>query len=897
MSLIFYYQQLYSWQEPNSTEKTAFENLLKYYTTKINFDDDIAYYAYPWANMIEYALREKLSLWRFVMKNVKTFEKTNRLTITTFQSYRIWNYIDDFKTLNINVIFSPHAEKKLSEKIYCEKNILVLPMFLIPIITPDSKLHGFNHDELLKCSDITCAFMGNVSYGEHRCTTFRQKMCETLEGVENIFIKTTNEWHFDNKIYGKDLKLKKYDQSKDKQQKHNEDLYLNIMKKSKYGLCPFGTGPNSFRISETIMFEKIPIIIADKLWLPEVHGLNIEDYAYSINENLIDDVSEYQKIFDTDDECNKSKLKNISVVKKYIEDISNPISEFLNQVFTLLIVMYNVKDKERLTEYEYVFEKNIKNQYINRIVVFYELINDEIPANYNFLKHEKIKIVYVKKESPREISFNELIEYCNDNLIGSMCIISNNDIYYDDTLSKIRKIDLIKNSHVLAITRNNFFDFRIKKNNTVWTKNEGSQDTWIFCAPIKTFEPVINIGWIASDNRIAYEFEKLGYHIYNPTHDINCVHYQHQDQNTNLTKYSHRGDGPIKFLELDYLNNNKNVNIGQYDLLEQNLLDATTVKNKLNYRAVRQFYNDQKLRKVIGANVVCKFSIVYPATTFFSIFYMQLLQPIPNRILYDEKCEIQKNSIIITDNLDINQEIIHHPIIFLCDESNVKKINKINMMNLIDRNNLKLIFFSHNAYNLFCNLHHTANKTLNYEIIQVGSDLNIGRIKEENIDEKIRCIAICNKNQIKKIRSKITNIEFVNQPKPLEKEHYYEFSYRKENMLLKSDVLLMLTKPNIYNILDAIIFGVIVIVPDDPLFYGEIPDKCIVKIPMEKLSNVNYILDKIKYAHSNRNELAKCAFDWYLKFATFDKWNSKIKDIIIAFQKECTTKVLTKIHR
>ena len=65
MSIVFNYQTIYKWQEPNSTEKNVFENLLKYFVKK-TITDHIEYYAYPWANIIEYAQIEKIELSKFI---------------------------------------------------------------------------------------------------------------------------------------------------------------------------------------------------------------------------------------------------------------------------------------------------------------------------------------------------------------------------------------------------------------------------------------------------------------------------------------------------------------------------------------------------------------------------------------------------------------------------------------------------------------------------------------------------------------------------------------------------------------------------------------------------------------------------------------------------------------
>lgn len=890
MSIVFYYQTIYEWQEPNNTEKIAFDRLLEYFV-KNRIDEHISYYAYPWANMIEHAQNQKITLDEFVAKYIKTYVKCNKLSITTFQSYKIWNYIEDLQKLDINVIFSPHAEKEKSKKVFLETGILILPMFLVPIVTPDHKIHNVNYMHSSNDDIYLCSFLGNINYGNKQCTYIRNDMCETVKKIKNVMIKTTNEWHLDNKIYGKELKMKRYEKSKDETQKQNEDNYFFTMKMSKYSLCPLGVGPNSFRISETIIFEKYPIIVADNLWLPTIYGLDINDWAFRISEKNVKNIDEYTRIFNTSDEELDVKKQNIIKIKSYVENVSTPIKDWILGKFTLLTVMYNVSNKERLEEFKYVFERNLYNKLIETIVVFYEILDGEVPIIYDFLSHKKIKIVVKNKKSPRTISFNEMMEYCNINLHGKMCIMSNNDIYYDNTLEKIKKTNLIKNKDVLAITRNNFFEFRIKKNNTVWEKNEGSQDTWVFCAPIKLFDPIINIGWIASDNRIAYELEKAGYNVYNPTHDINCVHYQHQDQNTNLTKFSHRGDGPIKFLELDHLNDNTNVNFLAYEEIENEKIDATVFKNKLNYRAVRQYYNDKKLREIINMNVVCCFSGNYPMTTPSSILCQKILYSVPNMIYFNmnKTQEIKqylntiKSPLVIVDRITQLLLDLKCAIVFICDETTLIDLN----MNLLEQlKNIKIIFLSHHCMKKFDKISKNSLENFNYEVLNIGSDLNIALKKPVKNDKKINILCkFQNKKIYKKIKELNSTFIFQNMIEHKTGEHYYDYIHRKEKMFLNTDVFCQLNnKPNIHLILDAILIGVPVIVLDDKKYYDDIPDECLIKIPIDKI-NAHYINSKIQYALENEHTLTRNAFGWYLKNSSFDRWNNRFKEILVIYYK------------
>ena len=51
---------------------------------------------------------------------------------------------------------------------------------------------------------------------------------------------------------------------------------------------PLGVGPNSIRIWESLSYGSIPVIIADKLWLPEIPNVKYEDFMVFIKESDID---------------------------------------------------------------------------------------------------------------------------------------------------------------------------------------------------------------------------------------------------------------------------------------------------------------------------------------------------------------------------------------------------------------------------------------------------------------------------------------------------------------------------------------------------------------------------------------------------------------------------------
>ena len=533
------------WQYPNNTEETFYKQL------NDNILDNINYIAYPWATIVD-EIGKKTTIVNYLKKkNILYKFNQNKLNVTCFQSYKYYQFINDFEKMNINVIFCPHIEKFKLIKIFRETKILILPVFLKAVINPnynyletfnkintDNKINlkDFDLDYFLKNKEFENNIKYKISYigankypgnnsNSLKASKIRNLCIDEIKNDKNNYIKVYDNWHYQNIVYGKQLNKIKFEEEKENLRYINEINYYQNILYSKYILCPRGIGPNSFRISETISFGKIPIIIADNLLLPKINNLNISDYSIKVNEDNIN----FNQIISKLDDKNLQKINNnLTYVKKYIDNLIQPLIDFLDERFNLLTIFYDVKNEERLNEYNYCFDKNINNDDIKAIYVFFEntteLKLNDIKKKFEFLNNPKIKLINLIKKESKNVSFNEIIEYANKNLYGEKIIISNNDIYFEN-LNKIKKYNLIKKNMINCITRTNCFDM-ISGKGTIWKKHTMSQDTWIYLSPIKEFKNDIYIGWIRCDNRIAYEFKKLGYNLSNPTEDILCYHYQ-----------------------------------------------------------------------------------------------------------------------------------------------------------------------------------------------------------------------------------------------------------------------------------------------------------------------------------------------------------------------------------
>lgn len=207
----------------------------------------------------------------------------------------------------------------------------------------------------------------------------------------------------------------------------------------------------------------------------------------------------------------------------------------------LLTEYYKSSNFERDKEYLTCIEQNLSNEFLDKIIIF---ISDESKLSF---EHKKIQIV---KKDIRP-TFLELFEYCNQNLQNQICIISNTDIFFDNTLNYLNEFDF--DNKFVTLTRwdllydNNkwfirYYDFPWKNG---WTTSMFSQDSWIFKSPIKTDERLnFPMGKPGCDNRISQIVFEMGYQISNPSKKIISKHL-HQ---TNVRTYTHQETVPGPYL-------------------------------------------------------------------------------------------------------------------------------------------------------------------------------------------------------------------------------------------------------------------------------------------------------------------------------------------------------------
>ena len=209
----------------------------------------------------------------------------------------------------------------------------------------------------------------------------------------------------------------------------------------------------------------------------------------------------------------------------------------MRELFTLITVLYNEKNPERADEYRTCLNHNINHKLINTVHVIYDTsADDQNNSILNYLKSKNVTISYVNSRQ----TYGYCFDLANKLYPNSKIILSNADIYFNETLNLLRNYDLT--GKFLALTRWNVTKdatLEIFKQYTqgVFDKgsSETSQDTWILKTPIFISDAhSLRMGLMQCDSCIAYEALKSGLKVINPCLSIQCCHVQL----TNIRNYN-----------------------------------------------------------------------------------------------------------------------------------------------------------------------------------------------------------------------------------------------------------------------------------------------------------------------------------------------------------------------
>ena len=305
-----------SWQTPVITEQTIFQN---FYNNK-----NIPYHfiSFPWASYIDNKYHHKYNNLQETIDNEAIKHQFIDLTINYFtvvQHIQFKQYLTLFKKLNIKYIFTPHKMigDELLEK---EHDIFIIPISLFP-----KQSNNFGSFIPITERTFLSSFVGQIIH-EYMISNIREEIYNNFKDKPNCYINKKELWHYQKAVYNKNLN------KNEKELIENDLKYKEILMNSQFSLCPLGTGPNSIRLWETISFGSVPVILSDKLVLPNLN-INYEDYFIFWKEADIDKLYNYLLNFEKEKLTNMSE-KCIELYQTYFSELNmhKPIIYFFKEL-------------------------------------------------------------------------------------------------------------------------------------------------------------------------------------------------------------------------------------------------------------------------------------------------------------------------------------------------------------------------------------------------------------------------------------------------------------------------------------------------------------------------------------------------------------------------------------
>lgn len=163
----------------------------------------------------------------------------------------------------------------------------------------------------------------------------------------------------------------------------------------------------------------------------------------------------------------------------------------------------------RNKEYIECFDRNNSNKYIKSSTV----LSEDVKVRSLFI-NTKTKLTHTQSRP----NFRTIVDYANSNLNpGRTVIITNADIYYDNTLKHIN----FNNDYAYCLTRWHKYT---EEGDWEHAKLGACHDTWILQTPIILDNIDFGMGILGCDSRFTYQCAEAGYKIINPSFLIKCYH-------------------------------------------------------------------------------------------------------------------------------------------------------------------------------------------------------------------------------------------------------------------------------------------------------------------------------------------------------------------------------------
>lgn len=254
-----------------------------------------------------------------------------------------------------------------------------------------------------------------------------------------------------------------------------------------------------------------------------------------------------------------------------------------NENIYLIQQFFVHSNKERHNEIKKCLLQNLKNEYINKIILLNERIYTDEEMYINKLEFIKLKFKIEQVVISKRLEYKDVFKYVREEKLNGYVIFSNSDIYLDNTIDKLHYSYLKDVKSMLTLLR---YDVDKHLNTPkIFGPRADSQDTWIFHSKYNIEnekEKIFNFqfGMPGCDNKFCYLIKILGYKLINCPSIIHTFHLH----NVNIRDYNSKD-----------LINNPYLTIIPYDYNKLNLITNNYTKYTFKDNDVLRIYIENKL--------------------------------------------------------------------------------------------------------------------------------------------------------------------------------------------------------------------------------------------------------------------------------------------------------------
>ena len=208
----------------------------------------------------------------------------------------------------------------------------------------------------------------------------------------------------------------------------------------------------------------------------------------------------------------------------------------------LLVGLYLDPNPARTEEFFECLRRNAANPGLDGITVFLE---DPIAPALLLQRHPELASPRIRFVAHgRRLTFAQLFAYANAHFPDAGVIVANADIFFDESLTALEDETLA--GKMLCLSR--------------WDETDGaprhfdrpdSQDAWIFEPPLPAIACDFPLGMPGCDNRLAFEAERAGLAVSNPSRSLQARHLH----GSTVRRYTagERLVGPIRLVPASFL--------------------------------------------------------------------------------------------------------------------------------------------------------------------------------------------------------------------------------------------------------------------------------------------------------------------------------------------------------